>query len=44
MELDRAAWAALRSSTPLSLTEADLSDLRGTNDPTSLDEVRDIYL
>ncbi|WP_307869179.1 type I pantothenate kinase [Nocardiopsis sp. B62] len=44
MELDRAAWAALRASTPLSLTEADLSDLRGTNDPTSLDEVRDIYL
>lgn len=44
VELDRAAWAALRASTPLSLTEADLSALRGTNDPTSLEEVSDIYL
>ncbi|MFC4563541.1 type I pantothenate kinase [Nocardiopsis mangrovi] len=44
MELDRQAWAALRDSTPLSLTEAELEDLRGTTDPTSLDDVRDIYL
>ncbi|CAL9524376.1 Pantothenate kinase [Nocardiopsis dassonvillei] len=44
VELDREAWAALRASTPLSLTEAELSRLRGTTDPTSLDDVRDIYL
>ena len=44
VELDRPAWAALRASTPLSLTEADLNELRGTNDPTSLEEVSDIYL
>ncbi|WP_232832132.1 type I pantothenate kinase [Nocardiopsis sp. FIRDI 009] len=44
MELDRDAWAALRASTPLSLTEADLAALRGTTDPTSLDDVRDVYL
>ncbi|WP_243742587.1 type I pantothenate kinase [Actinorugispora endophytica] len=44
MELDRPAWAALRAATPLSLTEAELEILRGTADPTSLDEVRDIYL
>ncbi|MDA8368855.1 MAG: type I pantothenate kinase [Nocardiopsaceae bacterium] len=44
MELDRQAWAALRASTPLSLTEAELDVLRGTTDPTSLDDVRDIYL
>ncbi|MBB4929401.1 type I pantothenate kinase [Lipingzhangella halophila] len=44
VELDRAAWAALRDSTPLALTEAELEVLRGTTDPTSMDEVRDIYL
>ena len=44
VELDREAWAALRASTPLSLTETDLAELRGTSDPTSLEDVRDIYL
>src|SRR5690625_4844378 len=44
VELDRPAWAALRDSTPLPLTEDDLEVLRGTTDPTSLDDVRDIYL
>lgn len=44
VELDRAAWAQLRASTPLSLTEADLVELRGTSDPTSLEDVRDVYL
>ncbi|PSK92913.1 pantothenate kinase [Murinocardiopsis flavida] len=44
VELDRPAWAALRAATPLSLTESELEALRGTADPTSLDEVRDIYL
>ena len=42
VELDRQAWAELRAATPLSLTEAELEKLRGTADPTSLDEVRDI--
>ncbi|MUL42387.1 type I pantothenate kinase [Streptomonospora sp. PA3] len=44
VELDRPAWAALRDTTPLPLTEDDLEALRGTTDPTSLDDVRDIYL
>ncbi|MFV2195602.1 type I pantothenate kinase [Nocardiopsis sp. LOL_012] len=44
MELDREQWAALRANTPLSLTEADLAAVRGTTDPTSLEDVRDIYL
>ncbi|NYE49813.1 type I pantothenate kinase [Spinactinospora alkalitolerans] len=44
VELDRPAWAALRAATPLSLTEAELEILRGRADPTSLDDVRDIYL
>ncbi|UOE18330.1 type I pantothenate kinase [Thermobifida halotolerans] len=44
VELDRQSWAELRAATPLSLTEAELEVLRGTADPTSLDEVRDVYL
>lgn len=44
VELDRTAWAALRSSTPLALTESELDVLRGTTDPTSMEEVEDIYL
>jgi type I pantothenate kinase len=37
-------WAALRSSTPLTLTEDDLDRLRGINDAISLDEVAEVYL
>jgi type I pantothenate kinase len=44
LRLERADWAALRSATPLTLTEADLDRLRGINDAISLDEVADIYL
>jgi type I pantothenate kinase len=40
----RGDWARLRSAVPLTLDEADLARLRGTNDPISLDEVQDIYL
>jgi type I pantothenate kinase len=40
----RNEWAKLRASTPLPLTEADLSMLRGINDEISLDEVAGIYL
>ncbi len=41
---DRAAWASLRASTPMTLSEEDLDTLRGLNDDISLDEVREIYL
>jgi type I pantothenate kinase len=44
LRLERSDWAALRSATPLTLTEADLDQLRGINDAISLDEVVDIYL
>jgi type I pantothenate kinase len=44
IELPRAEWAALRSATPLTLTETDLEQLRGINEHISLDEVVDIYL
>jgi len=37
-------WAALRASTPLTLTEDDLFLLRGINERISLDEVASIYL
>ena len=40
----RAEWSRLRSAVPLTLDEADLARLRGTNEPISLDEVEDIYL
>jgi type I pantothenate kinase len=40
----RSEWARLRASTPLTLTDEDLVQLRGVNDYVSLDEVRDIYL
>ena len=40
----REEWAQLRADTPLTLTLDDLRRLRSNNDPTSLDEVADIYL
>ena len=40
----RAEWARLRADTPLTLTEDDLTRLRGLNDRVLLDEVADIYL
>jgi type I pantothenate kinase len=44
VELDRAAWAALASSTPLPLSLAEIERLRGLGDPIDLEEVENIYL
>ncbi|MEP6756831.1 MAG: type I pantothenate kinase [Chthonomonadales bacterium] len=44
IELDRHAWSALRESTPLTLTEADLMAIRSINESVSLREVTEIYL
>jgi type I pantothenate kinase len=44
IELSRADWAALRSATPLTLSEADLDHLRGINEQLSLEEVAEVYL
>ena len=44
LDFDRAAWAALRESTPLTLSEADLAELQGLNERVSLAEVETIYL
>jgi type I pantothenate kinase len=41
---NRAEWAALRAHTPLSLSEAELGQLRGFNEPVSLDEVAHVFL
>lgn len=40
----RAEWAALRANTPLSLSDADVTRLRGVNDRMSLSEVMDVFL
>jgi type I pantothenate kinase len=44
LSFSRTEWASLRASTPLPLTEKDLSTLRGINEDISLDEVAGIYL
>jgi len=44
LRFSRTEWAKLRASTPLPLTETDLSTLRGINEDVSLDEVAGIYL
>jgi type I pantothenate kinase len=43
-QFTRAEWAGLRADTPLTLTEDDLTHLRGLNEPVSLDEIVDVYL
>ena len=40
----REAWGRLRAETPLTLSEADLVQLRGQNEYVALDEVEEIYL
>jgi type I pantothenate kinase len=44
LDLDRDAWSSLRSSTPLTLGEADLDEIRGLNEHLSIDEVVEVYL
>lgn len=44
VERSRADWAALANSATLTLTQETLSSLRGRQDPTSLDDVREVYL
>ncbi|MBU9714362.1 type I pantothenate kinase [Bacillus tamaricis] len=41
---NRNEWAALRSSTPMTMTEKDVQELKGLNEVLSLEEVEDIYL
>ena len=41
---DRAEWARLRDTTPLTLSETDLAELQGLNEQLSLREVVEVYL
>ena len=40
----RSEWAKLRASTPLTLTDEDVVELRGINTALSLQEVEEVYL
>ncbi|GAB3915154.1 hypothetical protein GCM10027613_09990 [Microlunatus endophyticus] len=44
VERSRADWAELANSATLTLTQETLSSLRGMQDPTSLTDVREVYL
>jgi type I pantothenate kinase len=44
LSFSREEWAGLRASTPLTLDEADLTELQGINERLDLEEVVDIYL
>ena len=44
LSFERDEWRRLRSATPLTLTDADLSALQGLNERLSLDEIVDVYL
>ncbi len=44
LEFSRSEWARLRASTPLTLSAADVEQLRGINDRLSLDDIEQIYL
>jgi type I pantothenate kinase len=43
-DFSREDWSALRANTPLLLSEAELSSLRGVNEQVSLAEVEDIFV
>jgi len=44
LELSRSEWARLRADTPLTLSEADLEELRGINSSVDLEEVVSVFL
>ncbi|MFN8059297.1 MAG: type I pantothenate kinase [Vicinamibacterales bacterium] len=44
LSFSKSEWAKLRDSTPLTLSEGELVEIRGLNDRVSLDEVAAIYL
>ncbi|SDZ68237.1 pantothenate kinase [Evansella caseinilytica] len=44
IHFDRKDWAELRSSTPLTIDEDDIKELKGLNDELNIEEIVDIYL
>lgn len=44
LQFNRHQWAALRDSVPMTLTEEEITRLKGINEDLSLEEVAEIYL
>ena len=44
LQFNRDQWAALRDSVPMTLTEEEITRLKGINEDLSLEEVAEIYL
>lgn len=44
LQFNRHQWAALRDSVPMTLTEDEITRLKGINEDLSLEEVAEIYL
>jgi len=44
LSFSRGEWAMLRASTPMTLSQADLAELRSLNEPVSIAEVSEAYL
>lgn len=44
MEFSRTQWSKLRDTVPMTLTEHEITQLKGINEDLSLDEVAEIYL
>lgn len=44
LQFTRTQWAALRNSVPMTLTEEEITQLKGINEDLSLEEVAEIYL
>ncbi|WP_312243120.1 type I pantothenate kinase [Pantoea sp.] len=44
LQFNRTQWAALRNSVPMTLTEEEITQLKGINEDLSLEEVAEIYL
>jgi type I pantothenate kinase len=44
LEFSRDTWRGFRANTPLTLTDEDLLQLKGQNEPVSMTEVEEIYL
>ena len=44
LAFSRPEWAALRANVPASLSDADLTGLRGVNEPVSIADVAEVYL
>ncbi|MEX0567493.1 type I pantothenate kinase, partial [Raoultella terrigena] len=44
LQFNRNQWAALRDSVPMTLTEEEITRLKGINEDLSLEEVAEIYL